>query len=180
MLLNVSNIAYFNLKVIIMGDYASKGLANGVGIPALVLGSLGFLGSGGLGGLGGLFGNNSAAMASMAGNAAVATLAEKDAQIGQLKAEKYTNDEVAKTYIALHSEIGKVSDKLNDYALASERRFGSIEGQVSALAQATNSAIAGINNTLGGITKTIVPKEAICPEYMNRYNSWTAPTTPAA
>ena len=25
-----------------MGDYASKGLANGVGIPALVLGSLGF------------------------------------------------------------------------------------------------------------------------------------------
>lgn len=88
-----------------MGDYASKGLANGVGIPALVLGSLGFLSSGGLGGL---------------------------------------------------------------------------EGQVSALAQATNSAIAGINNTLGGITKTIVPKEAICPEYMNRYNSWTAPTTPAA
>lgn len=179
MLLNVSNIAYFNLKVIIMGEYASKGLANGVGIPALVLGSLGFLGSGGLGGLGGLFGNNNA-MASMAGNAAVATLAQKDAEIGKLKAEKYTNDEVAKTYIALHSEISKVNDKLNDYALANERRFGSIEGQVSALAQATNSAIAGINNTLCGITKTIVPKEAICPEYMNRYNSWTAPTTPAA
>ena len=36
-----------------MGEYASKGLANGVGIPALVLGSLGFLNSGGLGGLGG-------------------------------------------------------------------------------------------------------------------------------
>ena len=179
MLLNVSNIAYFNLKVIIMGEYASKGLANGVGIPALVLGYLGFLGSGGLGGLGGLFGNNNA-MASMAGNAAVATLAQKDAEIGQLKAEKYTNDEIAKTYIALHSEIGKVNDKLNDYALANERRFGNIEGQVSALAQATNSAIAGINNTLSGITKTIVAKEAICPEYMNRYNSWTAPTTPAA
>ena len=43
-----------------MGDYASKGLANGLGIPALVLGSLGFLGSGGLGG--GLFGNNNAAI----------------------------------------------------------------------------------------------------------------------
>ena len=41
-----------------MAEYASKGLANGVGIPALVLGSLGFLQSGGLGGLGGLFGNN--------------------------------------------------------------------------------------------------------------------------
>ena len=43
-----------------MGDYASKGLANGVGIPALVLGSLGFLQSGGLGGI---FGGNQSAMA---------------------------------------------------------------------------------------------------------------------
>ena len=42
-----------------MGEFATKGLANGVGIPALVLGSLGFLGSAnnGNGGiLGGLFG----------------------------------------------------------------------------------------------------------------------------
>ena len=41
-----------------MAEFASKGLANGVGIPALVLGSLGFLGSAnnGNGGiLGGLF-----------------------------------------------------------------------------------------------------------------------------
>ena len=30
--------------------YATKGLANGVGIPALVLGSLGFLGAAGNGG----------------------------------------------------------------------------------------------------------------------------------
>lgn len=48
------------------------------------------------------------------------------------------------------------------------------------ISQLTN-AIACINNTLSGITKTIVPKDAICPEYMNRYNSWAAPTaTPAA
>lgn len=160
-----------------MGDYASKGLANGVGIPALVLGSLGFLGSGGLNGLGGLFGNNNAAMASMAGNAAVATLAEKDAEIGQLKAEKYTNDKISETYIALNNQIHQVAGDLATLSLNNERRIGTLEGQVSTLAQATNSAIAGINNTLGNITKTVVPKDAVCPEYMPRYNSWTAPTT---
>ena len=61
-------------------------------------------------------------------------------------------------------------------SLNNERRIGTLEGHVSSLAQATNTAIAGINNTLSNITKTVVPKDAVCPEYMNRYNSWTAPT----
>lgn len=156
-----------------MGDYASKGLANGLGIPALVLGSLGFLGNGGLGGL---FGGNNAAMVA-GGNAAVAALAEKDAEIGQLKAEKYTNDKLAETYIGLNAQINKVASDLATLSLNNERRIGSLEGQVTALATATNNAIAGINNTLGLITKTVIPKSAICPEVMERYNSWTAPTT---
>lgn len=153
-----------------MGDYASKGVAGsglGLGIAGTALALLNN------NGLGGLFGNNSAMLA---GNAAVATLAEKDAEIGQLKAEKYTNDKLSETYIALNSQINKVAGDLATLSLNNERRIGVLEGQVSSLAQVTNSAIAGINNTLGGITKTIVPKDAICPEFMNRYNSWTAPT----
>lgn len=153
-----------------MGDYASKGLANGLGIPALVLGSLGFLNNNGLGGL---FGNNSAMVAS---NATMAALAQKDAEIGQLKAEKYTNDKLADTYISLNNQINKVAGDLATLSLNNERRIGTLEGQVSSLAQATNTAIAGINNTLSNITKTVVPKDAVCPEYMNRYNSWAAPT----
>lgn len=155
---------------IVMGDYASKGLANGLGIPALVLGSLGFLNNNGLGGL---FGNNSAMIAS---NATMAALAQKDAEIGQLKAEKYTNDKLADTYISLNNQINKVAGDLATLSLNNERRIGTLEGQVSSLAQATNTAIAGINNTLSNITKTVVPKDAVCPEYMNRYNSWSAPT----
>lgn len=139
-----------------MGDYASKGLANGVGIPALVLGSLGFLQSGGLGGI---FGGNQSAMACAMNSGAVAVLAEKDAEIGQLKAEKYTNDQVAQTYIALHSELGKVSDKVNELALGTEKRFGAVDCQLGVMATATNSAI--------------------CPEAMPRYNTWTAPTAEA-
>ena len=154
-----------------MGDYASKGVAGsglGLGIAGTALALLNN------NGLGGLFGNNSAMLA---GNAAIASLAEKDAEIGQLKAEKYTNDKLSETYIALNSQINKVAGDLATLSLNNERRIGALEGQVSSLAQATNSAIAGINNTLGGITKTIVPKDAICPEFMNRYNSWVAPTT---
>ena len=157
-----------------MGDYASKGLANGVGIPALVLGSLGFLQSGGLGS--GLFGNNcNGAMASTAMSAA---LSQKDSEIAKLSAERYTDNKIGETYIALNNQINSVAKDLAALSLNNERRISGLEGQVSCLAQATNTAIAGINNTLSTITKTVVNKDAICPEYMVRYNSWTAPTAP--
>lgn len=158
-------------KELIMGDYASKGLANGVGIPALVLGSLGFLQSGGLGN--GLFGNSGSTALSVA-------LSQKDSEIAKLSAEKYTDNKIGESYIALNNQINNVAKDLAALSLNNERRISTIEGQVSCLAQATNTAIAGINNTLSTITKTVVPKDAICPEYMPRYNSWTAPTTTQA
>ena len=154
-----------------MGDYASKGVAGsglGLGIAGTALALLNG------NGLGGLFGNSSAMLA---GNAAVASLAEKDAEIGQLKAEKYTNDKLAETYISLNNQINKVAGDLATLSLNNERRIGTLEGQVSSLATATNNAIASINNTLGTITQTVIPKSVIVPEFMNRYNSWTAPTS---
>ena len=155
-----------------MGDYASKGLANGVGIPALVLGSLGFLQSGGLGN--GLFGNNAGA------TAVSAALSQKDSEIAKLSAEKYTDNKIGESYIALNNQINNVAKDLAALSLNNERRISTVEGQVSCLAQATNTAIAGINNTLNTITKTVVPKDAICPECMPRYNSFTVPTTTQA
>lgn len=160
-----------------MGEYASKGLANGVGIPALVLGSLGFLNSGGFGGLGGILGGNNCGAAALQGNAYVAALAAKDAEIGELKAEKYTDNKVDGLNLALTNKINAVAADLATLSLNNERRISGLEGQVSCLAQATNAAIAGINNTLGSITKQVVMGDAVCPEAMPRYNSWTAPTT---
>ena len=162
-----------------MGEYASKGLANGVGIPALVLGSLGFLNSGGLGGLGGILGGNNAGAAAIQGNAYVAALAAKDAEIGELKAEKYTDNRVDALNLNLTNKINAVAADLATLSLNNERRISGLEGQMSCLAQATNTAIAGINTTLGNITKLVVPTAAICPEVMPRYNSFTAPTTGA-
>lgn len=160
-----------------MGDYASKGVAGsglGLGIAGTALALLNG------NGLGGLFGcGNNCAVNAMAGNAMVATLAEKDSEIGQLKAEKYTNDQVAKTYIALNSEIGKVSDKVNELALGTEKRFGAVDSQMAVMATATNSAIQALQNTVNGITKTVIPLNVICPQAMARWNSWTAPTNTA-
>ena len=158
-----------------MGDYASKGVAGsglGLGIAGTALGLLNG------NGLGGLFGcGNNCAVNNMAGNAMVATLAEKDAEIGQLRAEKYTNDKLGETYIALNNQINKVAGDLATLSLNNERRIAGLEGQVSCLAQATNTAIAGINNTLGTITKTVVPIGAVRPEPMPAKNTWVAPTT---
>lgn len=59
-------------------------------------------------------------------------------------------------------------------------------GKVENLANATqcnfnavNTAIANLANTVGGVTKTVIPTTAICPEVMPRYNSFTAPTAEA-
>lgn len=97
-----------------MAEYASKGLANGLGIPALVLGSLGFLNSGGLGGgLGGLLGGGyNAQAAQMAGAAGLGVLAEKDAEIAKLRAEKYSDKSDVEVYAQTRRENQDLSDRL--------------------------------------------------------------------
>lgn len=167
-------------------DYASKGLANGVGIPALVLGSLGFLNSGGLGGiLGGC--NNNQNTALMAEN-------------GQLKATMDSYKNTADVYTALRNETEMLGNrlltsyinpmateisnnrvemarqeeqikclnkemclreqimngKIDQVALIAQNGLTALQGQVSCLAQTVNS-----------ITKTVVPNTSVCPGWGN-------------
>jgi hypothetical protein len=42
-----------------------------------------------------------------------------------------------------------------------------------------NQSVYQMSQTLGSITTTVIPRTAICPEVMPRYNTWTAPTDPA-
>lgn len=148
-----------------MGDYASKGVAGaglGLGIAGTALGLLN--GNGNF--LGGLFGGG-------VNSATLAYIAEKDSKIASLESEKYTDQKIS----AVNERINQVGVEVATLALNTEKRVAQLEGQVSCLAQATNTAIAGINATIAGITKTVIPTSAICPEVMPRYNSWTAPTT---
>lgn len=61
-----------------------------------------------------------------------------------------------------------LAGKINEVAIATTGQFNAL-----------NNTIACMQNTLSGITKTIVPTSAICPQPMPLYNSWTAPTATA-
>ncbi len=96
-----------------MGEFASKGLANGVGIPALVLGSLGFLQSGGLGGgLGGILGGGSTQAAMMANALGQNAMAEKDATIARLMSEKYADKVGVEVYAQSRRENQDLGDRI--------------------------------------------------------------------
>lgn len=45
--------------------------------------------------------------------------------------------------------------------------------------QQLNAYMQSSLNSFAGLTKTVIPREVICPEVMQRYNTWVAPTTTA-
>ena len=51
------------------------------------------------------------------------------------------------------------------------------------MAEFASKGVAGtvscLQNTVAGITKTIVPTSVLCPQPMPLYNSWTAPAAGA-
>lgn len=122
-----------------MGEFASKGLANGLGIPALVLGSLGFVQSGGLGGgLGGILGGGNAQAAMMASAVGQGVLSEKDATIARLMSEKYADKVGTEVYAQSRRENQDLSDRLlgnwikplSQEAAANRERLATIEAKM--------------------------------------------------
>ena len=65
-------------------------------------------------------------------------------------------------------------------------RFRAGEAQISAQSVVNANITANIScmqnaiAALNGLTKTVIPIGNVCPEPMQRYNSWTAPTADAA
>lgn len=188
-----------------MGEFASKGVAGsglGLGIAGTALGLLN--NNGNL--LGGLFGNNCQAN----------QVSAMQAEIGQLKAEKYSDHSIADVYTALRNETQALGDRLlekyinpiateiadNRVVLARQeeqikclretsdlreqlvreqlnRRIDNCCCETNGRINQLNGQVFNLTNTLNSITSTVIPRTAICPEVMMRYNSWTAPTDTA-
>lgn len=166
-----------------MGDYASKGVAGtglGLGIAGTALALLNNNGCGN-GVLGGLFGNN--CHNGFNNVAEVQYVSSLQSENAMLKSENYS-DKVAKEVYqqtridnaALKAEMKELMDLREQIVL----------GKVNEVATLTkcnldqvNSSIAALANVISGVTKTVIPNTAICPEVMLRYNSWTAPTADA-
>ena len=197
-----------------MGEFASKGVAGsglGLGIAGLATALLQGSNNGNGGILGGLFGcnNNAPQMAAMG------VIAEKDAKIAELTAQKYSDNQDAVLYQATRSENEKLENRLmafitplSNEATQNRERVAVLESQMKSNAEIAdlreklvrselgakidtvaqtcgcgiaqlNNAVASLQNTVNGITQTIIPQSAICPPVMPRYNSYTAPTDTA-
>lgn len=149
--------------------YAGKG-TTALGTVGTILGSIGtagVLGNGGL--LGNLFSNSNAPTCSENIYVNRYELGQEN-KIATLEADKKLLESTIYT-----------NDKLNDFRNYVDARIAGINTAIAnqAVYNATNDAnIACMKNTLNGITHTVVPISAVCPEPMKLYNSWTAPTTP--
>lgn len=156
-------------------EYASKGVA-GTGLGLGIAGTaLGLANGGGGGVLSGLFG----------GGGCAAALAEKDAQIAKLEAEKYSDNaakeeanrllsnylkpygdaiaasQVKEATLAAEIECLKKTQALEMQLMAKDIQL--VKQELTCCCTANATAIAQVNAILSGITKTVVPNGAICP-----------------
>jgi hypothetical protein len=184
-----------------MGEFASKGVAGtglGLGIAGL---SVGLLNNGGNGLLGGLFGNNNGGQVSALQSEVAMLKAEKYSDkntadvYGAIRGEY--KDLLEKWITPLSDEACRNRERIavletqvkceNEKALLREqlvreqlnRRIDNCCCETNGRINQLNQSVAGLSQTLNSITSTVIPRTAICPEVMPRYNSWVAPTEAA-
>ena len=151
--------------------FASKGVAGaglGLGIAGTALGLM--AGNGGFN----LFGNN----ANCGCN--------EDHYVNRYEAAQSARISELETEVKLRDSNIYTDSKILDLYKYVDGKFGCIESELcqQRVYNATNTAaISCINGqiaTLMALTKTVIPADNVCPQPMAMYNSWTAPTAPAA
>lgn len=99
-------------------------------------------------------------------------IAEQGAEIGLLKADKYTDQKIVDVYNAITPQINAIKDELRNIAVYQATNTATI----SYLGNQVNGLQAVLNN----LTKVVIPSDNVCPEPMPAKNSWVAPTTAAS
>lgn len=154
-----------------MGEFASKGVGT-AGLTTGIIGTAGWLLNGGLGNLFG--GGNAAAALACSENMAVnryelnleKEIASKDARIGLLESQVYTDNKLVDVVKDYTAQIG---------ALAAEVRANKEEQGKINLEQATyNGVNTATLNCMNGqiaellcLTKRVVPNSSVCPGWGN-------------
>lgn len=167
-----------------MGDFASKGVAGaglGLGIAGTALALLNNNCGNGL--LGGLVGNNCCNNRMGWGVAEVQYISQLQSENAMLKAENYSDQVAKQVYQQTLVDNEKLRQDIRDELALREQitdgKVAQLACQVTNGFSCTNAALATLTNTINTITRTVIPKDAICPEVMPRYNSFTAPTSEA-
>ena len=144
-------------------EYANKGVA-GTGLGLGIAGTaLGLLNGGNLGGI--LGGGHNQHYVNRYEAEQSARIAELETEVKLRDANTYTLGEMNKMRNYVDSKFDCINAQLCNQAV------------VNAQVTANLSCLQNTVNTLSGLTKTIIPIDNICPPPMERYNSWTAPTT---
>ena len=160
-----------------MAEFASKGVAGaglGLGVAGTALG----LASGGLGNLlGGMFGGNGCAGNSVVNRYELGLIQEisaKDARIGLLEADKYTDEKLTEVYKDLNGQIAALREAQNALNTQQAVYNGTMNGTVGCI---QNQIVQ-----LMGLTKLVVPNTSVCPGWGNVTitPATTTTTTPAA
>lgn len=156
-------------------EYASNGKGNlGVTLGAIGTG-LGVFG-GGLSNLFGGWGANPAAAAMAASNSdnhlvsryeasQAARIAELETEVKLRDANTYTDQKMLEMYKYTDGRLRSIEEQLCQQRVVNAQTVTNLSCMQNELA------------TLSGLTKTVIPINNVCPEPMQRYNSWTAPTT---
>lgn len=140
---------------------------------------------------GGLLGGNAAAQA--ANTVAALEMAKKDSEIALLKAEVSTNDKLSTVYAELRkmdkvqdATIAAINSRLSAVETAAPLREQIVLGKIGEVSTLATNGLATLGSQINclaaqvaGVTKTVVPITAVCPQPMPQHNSWTAPTAAA-
>lgn len=164
-------------------NVASKGLG-GAALGLAIPGTISFLNQ-----LGGLFGNGVGSGTCQD----TRTIGALESKIAQLEAERYTDKVGTELYREIVAKSNAEDEKINANYKELAQYIAQLDKQIAVDKQATVDNFAFLNNEICNTKKEIMcyvnatfvpgklvmPLANICPEAMQRYNSWTAPTTPA-
>lgn len=185
-------------------EVASKGVA-GAALGLGIAGTVGllnqFAGNCGWGGgfLGGRGCSNGVATAAAMGitdgvaNHDTRVISGLESKIARLESERYTDGVGIELYKQIIAESNKNDAKIQANYVELAKAVAALDKQVAVDKQATVDNFAFLNNEISNTKKEILcycnatfvpgklvmPLSSVCPEAMQRYNSWTAPTTPA-
>lgn len=96
--------------------------------------------------------------------AQAARIAELETEKKLLESNTYTDSKILKVYEYFDGKLDTINRRLCD------------QDVWNATQTATMGAMAQQIAALNSMTKLVIPKTNVCPEPMDRYNSWSAPT----
>ena len=137
-----------------MAEFASRGVGT-ASLTTGIIGTAGWLLNGGLGNILGGGYNAGCCSDNMAVNRYELTLnqeiAAKDAKIGLLEADKYTDQKLTEVYKDLNSQISNLQSQINAQTVYNATMNGTV------------SCIQGQIAQLQSLTKLVVPNTSVCP-----------------